>query len=219
MEINGEREIWDEWPQGSIRAARAWVDSLGEPDRVAFERRRQFFRYVQWVAHQQWRAIKSFATEREVALMGDIPFGVSYYSADVFAGPARFHLDWSGGAPPEPYFKEDAFTQKWGQNWGIPLYDWNEMRKHKFDWWRQRVDGVKEIFHLFRIDHVLGFYRVYAFPWRPRRNNREFLPLGWDEMRARTGGREPHFTPRDDRTWENCVANRTRGRGVSARRA
>ena len=130
MEINGEREIWDEWPQGNIALARAWLDSLGSEDRRAFERRRQFFRYVQWVAHQQWQAIKSFATEREVALMGDIPFGVSYYSADVFAGPARFHLDWSGGAPPEPYFKDDAFTQKWGQNWGIPLYDWNEMREH-----------------------------------------------------------------------------------------
>ena len=54
--------------------------------------------------------------------MGDIPFGVSYYSADVFAHPERFALDWSGGAPPEPYFKDDEFTQKWGQNWGIPLY-------------------------------------------------------------------------------------------------
>ncbi len=210
MEINGEREIWDEWPQGDIDLARTWLDSLGTEDRRAFERRRQFFRYVQWVAHQQWQAVKSFATEREVALMGDIPFGVSYYSADVFAGPARFHLDWSGGAPPEPYFKEDAFTQKWGQNWGIPLYDWNEMRKHDFDWWRQRVDGVKGIFHLFRIDHVLGFYRIYAFPWRPQRND-EFLPLSWDEMRARTGGREPHFAPRNDKTWENCVANQLEG--------
>ena len=69
---------------------------------------------------------------------------------------------------------------------------------------------MKEIFHLFRIDHVLGFYRIYAFPWRPRRND-EFLPLDWDEMRARTGGREPHFAPRDDRTWENCDANQREG--------
>ncbi|MGH8094804.1 MAG: 4-alpha-glucanotransferase [Chthoniobacterales bacterium] len=210
MEINGEREIWDEWPQNSIALARAWLDSLGPEDRGGIEQRRQFFRYVQWVAHQQWRAIRHFAAEREVALMGDIPFGISYYSADVFAAPARFHLDWSGGAPPEPYFKDDAFTQKWGQNWGIPLYDWNEMRRRHFDWWRQRVDGVKEIFHLFRIDHVLGFYRIYAFPWRPRRND-EFLPLDWDEMQARTGGREPHFAPRDDRSWENCLANQREG--------
>jgi 4-alpha-glucanotransferase len=65
---------------------------------------------------------------------------------------------------------------------------------------------VRKIFHVFRIDHVLGFYRIYAFPWRPNRNP-EFLPLSWDEMRARTGGAIPQFYPRDDATWENCEAN------------
>ncbi|HEY5035598.1 MAG TPA: 4-alpha-glucanotransferase [Chthoniobacterales bacterium] len=196
MEQNGERETWDQWPE----------QSLGEN---AAERR-QFFRYVQWIAHEQWRTIKIYAAERGVALMGDVPFGVSYYSADVFAHPGRFRLDWSGGAPPEPYFKDDAFTQKWGQNWGIPLYDWQAMRAQDFSWWRQRIRGVKEIFHAFRIDHILGFYRTYAFPWRPGRNE-EFLPLSREEMRERTGGREPHFAPRNDRTWENCEANRREG--------
>ena len=76
--------------------------------------------------------LKPYAEERGVALMGDIPFGVSYYSADVFARPDEFALDWSGGAPPEPYFKDDKFTQKWGQNWGIPLYRWDAMRDAEF---------------------------------------------------------------------------------------
>jgi len=84
------------------------------------------------------------------------------------------------------------------------------MRAHNFDWWRQRVDGVKEIFHLFRIDHVLGFYRIYAFPWRPQRNQ-EFLPLNREQMLQRTGGKEPHFVPRDDSTSHNCEANRREG--------
>jgi 4-alpha-glucanotransferase len=210
MEANGERETWDEWPQNGISAARAWFDSLNEAEAAFFQSRRQFFRYVQWVAEEQWRAVKAYAAERNLALMGDIPFGISYYSADVFAHPERFHLDWSGGAPPEPYFKDDEFTQKWGQNWGLPLYDWAQMRQHHFDWWRQRITGVKKIFHLFRIDHILGFYRIYAFPWRPA-ENREFLPLDWSEMRARTGGREPHFSPRSDRNWENCELNRREG--------
>jgi 4-alpha-glucanotransferase len=69
---------------------------------------------------------------------------------------------------------------------------------------------VRKIFHVFRIDHVLGFYRIYAFPWRPQRNP-EFLPLSWDEMRAQTGGMIPQFYPRDDSTWENCEANRREG--------
>ena len=105
---------------------------------------------------------------------------------DVFAHPGEFALDWSGGAPPEIYFKDDEFTQKWGQNWGIPVYRWDVMRANNFAWWRRRVAGVKSVFHIFRIDHVLGFYRIYAFPWRPR-DNQEFLPLDWNQMLERTG--------------------------------
>src|SRR5262245_15679952 len=92
MEVNGERETWDEWPQNSISAAHAWLNSLSEKDAVYFNSRRQFFRYVQWIAYGQWHAIKAYAAERSLALMGDIPFGVSYYSADVFAHPERFRL-------------------------------------------------------------------------------------------------------------------------------
>jgi 4-alpha-glucanotransferase len=155
-------------------------------------------------------AAKAYANERGVALMGDIPFGVSYYSADVFSRPNDFQLEWSGGAPPEPYFKDDEFTQKWGQNWGIPLYDWGAMRTNNFDWWRQRIRGVRRIFHVFRIDHVLGFYRIYAFPWRPQRNA-EFLPLTQEQMLENTGGRTPHYAPRDDDNAEHCAANQSEG--------
>ena len=108
------------------------------------------------------------------------------------------------------YFKDDEFTQKWGQNWGIPVYRWNAMRSNGFAWWRRRVDGVRAVFHIFRIDHVLGFYRIYSFPWRPTRND-EFLPLEWDQMLEKTGGRAPHFTPRDDSTEQNAGANRRDG--------
>ena len=212
MEENGGSEAWDQWPDKhrSIEPAREWLDGLSGDRQRAIAQRRDFFCYVQWIAHQQWRDIKSYAEKRGIALMGDIPFGISYYSADVFTRPNEFALDWAGGAPPEPYFKDDEFTQKWGQNWGIPLYAWQAMGQSNFQWWRQRVRGVKHTFHVFRIDHVLGFYRIYAFPWRPLRNQ-EFLPLSWDEMRARTGGREPHFYPRNDLSGENAEANRRDG--------
>src|SRR6266446_535774 len=212
MEENEESATWTRWPaeHQSIKKVRAWLRDLPQDRQAAIRERQNFFCYVQWTAHQQWREIKSYAEEREVALMGDIPFGVSYYSADVFARPDEFALDWSGGAPPEPYFKDDEFTQKWGQNWGIPLYRWDGMRANNFEWWRERVRAVRRIFHLFRIDHVLGFYRIYAFPWRPRKN-KQFLPLDWQEMLARTGGRAPHFAPRDDETSENCDANKREG--------
>jgi 4-alpha-glucanotransferase len=212
MEENDGSEAWSRWPPEyrTIEKARAWLRDLPQDRQRSFAQCQNFFRYVQWIAHGQWREIRSYAEERQVALMGDIPFGVSYYSADVFSRPDEFALEWSGGAPPEPYFKDDEFTQKWGQNWGIPLYRWEVMRSRNFDWWRQRVRNVTGIFHLFRIDHVLGFYRMYAFPWRPSRN-KEFRPLDWKEMLARTGGRAPHFAPRDDSTAENCEANRREG--------
>jgi len=212
MEENEDSAAWNRWPaqHQSIERARNWLRGLPQDRQAGLATRQNFFCYVQWIAHQQWRAIKSYAEERGVALMGDIPFGVSYYSADVFARPDEFVLDWCGGAPPEPYFKDDAFTQKWGQNWGIPLYRWDKMRANSFAWWRQRVRAIRRIFHLFRIDHVLGFYRIYAFPWRPRKN-KQFFPLDWNQMLERTNGRAPHFVPRDDETSENSEANNREG--------
>ncbi|MEY2547137.1 MAG: 4-alpha-glucanotransferase [Verrucomicrobiota bacterium] len=197
MEANNS-EAWDKWKIREVAQDRQLLQ------------RRNFFAYVQWIAHEQWRDLRRYANERGVALMGDIPFGVSLYSADVFSRPNEFRIDWCGGAPPEPYFKDDDFTIKWGQNWGIPLYDWETMRANELAWWRQRVRGVREIFDVFRIDHVLGFYRIYAFPWRPTRN-KQFLPLTHEQMLEKTGGLAPHFSPRDDSNHENCEANRREG--------
>ena len=212
IEENKGSAAWDRWPSQhqSGESARNWIRDLTHDKQATLTEHGDFFCYVQWIAHQQWREVKAHAEQRGVALMGDIPFGVSYYSADVFSRPNEFMLDWFGGAPPEPLFKDDAFTQKWGQNWGIPLYRWSVMRANNLQWWRERVRGTRRIFHLFRIDHVQGFYRVYAFPWRPERN-KEFLPLDQHQMLEQTGGRAPHFIPRDDDTSETREANKHDG--------
>ena len=212
IEQNNGSAAWDQWPpqHHTIESARNWLRDVPQEKQSAVSRRLNFFCYVQWIAHQQWRDVKTHAEQRGVALMGDIPFGVSYYSADVFSRPNEFMLEWYGGAPPEPTFKDDAFTQKWGQNWGIPLYRWSAMRENNFQWWRERVRATRRVFHLFRIDHVQGFYRVYAFPWRPEKN-KEFLPLDQHQMLERTGGRAPHFVPRDDDTPEHREANKREG--------
>jgi 4-alpha-glucanotransferase len=212
MEKNGDSEAWDEWPaeHQRIESAGLWIDRQAPEKKKQFRERENFFRYVQWIAHDQWSQMKRYAEARGIALLGDVPFSVNYYSADVFARRDEFVLDWCGGAPPETHFKDDQFTVKWGQNWGIPLFRWDIMRQRKFDWWRERVRHVRQSFHLFRIDHVLGFYRIYAFPWRPK-HNRKFLPLDWNQMLERTGGRAPHFLPRDDLTPEHCEANRCEG--------
>ena len=155
--------------------------------------------------------VKRYADERDVALMGDIPFGVSYYSADVFSQPDQFALDWSGGAPPEPYFKDDEFTQKWGQNWGIPLYRWDAMRATDFEWWRQRVRGVGRIFHVFRIDHVLGFLSDLRLSVATAAQSGVSAALARGNAAAKRAVGSRIIAPRDDSNAENSEANRREG--------
>ena len=163
------------------------------------------------------REIKSYAEERGVALMGDIPFGVSYYSADVFARPDEFALDWSGGAPPEPYFKDDEFTQKWGQNWGIPLYRWDEMRANNFEWWRERVRAVRRIFsslsHRSRA-RILSHLRLSV----AAAEEQTISParLGRNAANELVAVRR-NFAPRDDETLGKLRSEQARRRRISAR--
>ena len=212
MEENGGWPNWELWlpEHRGPRRARTWLLSLPEKRREALSRRQLFFMYVQWIAFSQWQAVKAHGEARKVYLMGDIPFGVGRYSADAWANRAIFDLDWSGGAPPETYLKVDPVTEKLGQNWGIPNYRWDELRRRGFDWWRTRVGNIQKVFHLYRIDHVLGLFRIYSFPWTPERNA-EFLPLTRAEIAAKTGGRLPGFKQFPDDTPEHKSANQTQG--------
>jgi 4-alpha-glucanotransferase len=212
MEENGGSPAFTWWPveQQQPERARAWMLALPSERREALTRKQLLFTYVQWIAFSQWTALKAYGTERQVFLMGDIPFGVGRCSADVWANLAIFDLDWSGGAPPEKVFKVDPFTEKWGQNWGIPNYRWDELRRRDFDWWRTRVGNIQKVFHLYRIDHALGFFRIYSFPWTPERNA-EFLPLTEAEAAQKTGGRLPGFKQFPDDTPEHKAANQAQG--------
>jgi len=215
MEENGGSAAWDRWaPEHHTRTnARKWLMSLPEQRRGELKRKRLFFMYVQWLAFDQWQALKAYGTMKKVNLMGDIPFGVGRFSADVWANRVIFDLDWSGGAPPEKVFKVDAFTEKWGQNWGIPNYRWDKLRRRDFAWWRTRVGNIQKVFHLYRIDHVLGFFRIYSFPWTPDRNA-EFLPLTEAGAAAKTGGRLPGFKRFPDDTPEHKAANQAQGEEI-----
>ncbi len=215
MEQNGGSPAWDRWSpeHREPRRARTWLLGLPELRREEFGRQQLFYAYVQWIAFTQWQQVKAHGTARKVYLMGDIPFGVSRYSADVWANRSSFDLDWSGGAPPEKTFKVDPFTEKWGQNWGIPNYRWEELRRQNHEWWRTRVGNIQKVFHLYRIDHVLGLFRIYSFPWTPDRNA-EFLPCTEAEAAEKTGGRLPGFKPFPDDTHEQRTANQAQGEAL-----
>lgn len=206
MDLHGHPN-WEEWPLAhqSPKALKNWLKTQPTGEKDAFVENAGFYRFVQWVLCRQWSDVRAYADERGVMLMGDIPYGVSRYSSDVWANPEWFDLQWSGGAPPEPFFKQDRFTELWGQNWGVPLYRWEAMKEDGYTWWRRRVQGVARYFRMFRIDHVLGFYRIYAFPWKPQDNG-----LYTDMTREQVGdklGHLPRFFPGDDSVPEEAVLN------------
>lgn len=206
MSEHGGNSCWTQWDEKLhlVADAEAWL--AGHADKKRLHQEREYWMFVQFAAYSQWREVRKQADLKGVRLMGDIPFGVSRYSADVWSHQNLFDLNWSGGAPPEPVFAGDLFTKKWGQNWGIPVYDWAVHEKEDFAWWKQRVLRNLDHFHDYRIDHVLGFFRVYAFPWIPERNS-EFLELTEEEAEDLTGGRLPQFLPRPDEPEVNAEKN------------
>ena len=205
--------LWHEWvPQHRTLAdAELWLSTSEDRDELV--RYRQFTAYVQWIAWRQWADVRAWADARKVKLIGDIPFGVSRYSADVWSEHELFDLTWSGGAPAEPFFNGGEFLRRWGQNWGIPLYDWPMHRAQNYAWWKQRITATGLIFHGFRIDHVLGFFRIYSFPWMPQQND-EYAFLSPDEAKRKADGREPHFIPRPDETEEDAALNCAEGEAL-----
>ncbi|TAG09382.1 MAG: hypothetical protein EAZ42_07120 [Verrucomicrobia bacterium] len=212
MELHGEDLRWDQWPANcqTPEHARATIAAIRLRDPAGIDYRLQFFAFVQWICHRQWNEVKNHARLRGVRLMGDLPIGISWHSCDVFFHQQEFYLEWFGGSPAEGSHGANSFLEQWGQNWGIPLYRWDAMQANDYQWWRQRIGKLTEIFDIFRLDHILGFYRIYAFPWHPSRND-EVLGKCHDEVASLCGGHLPRWFLRPDDTDENKAANRADG--------
>ena len=117
----------------------------------------EYYRWMQWHLDKQFAAEVKYARSKGVSLKGDLPIGVSSDSAEAYLHPELFNLDSTAGAPPD-YFSTD------GQNWGFPTYNWEEMAKDDFAWWKSRLRKMSEYFDAFRIDHILGFFRIWEIP-------------------------------------------------------
>eukprot|EP00892_Ulva_mutabilis_P010973 jgi/Ulvmu1/8248/UM041_0059.1 len=113
--------------------------------------------WLQWHLHKQLLEAADFAREQRVVLKGDLPIGVAKSSADTWYSPQLFCMDVSVGSPP------DAFDAK-GQNWGFPGYNWDEMSKDGYKWWTQRLTNMAQYFTAYRVDHILGFFRIFQIP-------------------------------------------------------
>ena len=117
----------------------------------------QFYYYVQFILSTQMSEVHAYARQKGVILKGDIPIGVNRTGSDVYMEPRYFNLNGQAGAPP------DDFSVN-GQNWGFPTYNWDEMLKDDCQWWVRRFQNMAKYFDAYRIDHVLGFFRIWEIP-------------------------------------------------------
>ena len=117
----------------------------------------KFYRFVQFLLAQQLSAVHAYARTRGVILKGDIPIGVARYGCDVWQEPRYFNLNGQAGAPPDDFAVD-------GQNWGFPTYNWDEMLRDGCRWWERRFRNMAHYFDAYRIDHVLGFFRIWEIP-------------------------------------------------------
>lgn len=143
------------WPSHAKFNA-AEIDQLANPKSKTYAAI-AFFYYVQFHLHLQLKAATDYAHAQGVVLKGDIPIGVYRFGADAWQHPHLFHMDKQAGAPP------DDFAMS-GQNWGFPTYNWDQMAADGFAWWKSRFDQMKYYFDAFRIDHILGFFRIWSIP-------------------------------------------------------
>lgn len=117
-----------------------------------------FYYFLQYHLDRQLQEVARYAREHHVVLKGDIPIGIYRYSVDAWTQPHLYHMDSQSGAPPDPF-------SDLGQNWGFPTYNWSEMAKDGYSWWQNRLRILSRYFDAFRIDHILGFFRIWQIPY------------------------------------------------------
>ncbi len=166
-----------QWQQFS-----AYSSELVEQFATDFPDRVGYYYFVQYHADRQLKAAHQYANSKGVTLKGDLPIGISAESVDAWRNPELFHLDSQAGAPPDDFARN-------GQNWGFPTYNWAKMAENGFAWWCRRFANMAEYFDAYRIDHILGFFRIWTIPMASVDGILGYfapaMPLSVDELRAR----------------------------------
>lgn len=186
-DLNGTPEF-GKWPEFSTYNS-AEIEALSSPDLEHYNDIAIFY-FLQYHLHKQLVEVHDYARTNGIAIKGDIPIGVSPRSVDAWVEPEMFNTNMQAGAPP------DDFSAT-GQNWGFPTYNWEQMEKTGYQWWRKRFQKLAEYFDAYRIDHILGFFRIWEIPgdavwgltgsFNPAlafsRKELELKGLWWDENR------------------------------------
>ena len=137
--------MWNDYSEYSVSKVRDYA--------YENKHRVEYFYFIQYHATKQLKEAHAYANKKGVSLKGDLPIGISADSVDAWMQPNLFNLDVHAGAPPDDFSKN-------GQNWGFPTYNWVEMKNDDFAWWKARFKSMVEYFDAYRIDHILGFFRI-----------------------------------------------------------
>ena len=154
-------KLWLEWEDEDIRLRRP---EAIEKYTKELEADVSLFTYIQFLFFKQWNALREYAHERGVGIIGDMPIYVALDSVDVWASPENFQLDEKGnpcevaGVPP------DYFTAE-GQLWGNPIYNYEGMKENGYEWWVRRIEGASKLYDVIRIDHFRGFESYWSVPY------------------------------------------------------
>ncbi|SCA64126.1 4-alpha-glucanotransferase [Chlamydiales bacterium SCGC AG-110-P3] len=164
---------WKQWPKKHRVPTADTLDSLIDQHEYAIERHC----VIQYLCWKQLREVRKHATTNNILLKGDIPILLSPDSADVWLAPTLFDMSQCAGAPPDAYAKN-------GQNWGFPLYDWAAVAADDYAWWRQRLAVAEQYYQLYRIDHIIGFFRLWAVAPGKSGKHGQFIPADPSEWVA-----------------------------------
>ncbi len=165
-----QQSAWETWPP-EYRTPDAYqrTDWIGQyNDDISFYTALQFFCF------EQLKTVHAYAEKNNFFLMGDIPILLSRDSADVWHAPQFFVLDLAAGAPPDAYNQE-------GQYWGFPLFQWEVMRQDDYRFWRERLHTATQFYHIYRIDHVVGFFRIWGIHLGHSAREGSFYPSEADQ--------------------------------------
>ena len=146
---------FSQWPEHQTYDAKA-IATMCSPESECYEAIAYYY-YIQYNLHIQLLEAGNYARQKGIILKGDIPIGISRNSVEAWIEPYYFNMNGQAGAPP------DAFSAN-GQNWGFPTYNWDVMEQDNYLWWQRRFRKMAEYFTAYRIDHILGFFRIWEIP-------------------------------------------------------
>jgi 4-alpha-glucanotransferase len=156
---------WESWPAESHTPTPEFLEHFAQQHNEEME----WHSILQFLCDQQLHAAKEYADRNGILFMGDIPILIDRDSADVWLNRWLFDLNYSAGAPPDVFTKE-------GQDWGLPIYNWEKMAQTEYRWWIDRLNCAHRYYHIYRIDHIIGFFRIWSIPRGMAAKDGLFIP-------------------------------------------